>query len=455
LETRSDFQSAEVWAKIYRPIKQRNRVDKRVGGTLFDASGVDGAFVARMDKEFVWSVFNAGFFDYVQNGLAEDAVGYLVSDNPVLFKDLNIKFAIGYDDIDWGDFDQFQEAMVTVDDNYSAAQLDDDIESVDASVEAPVDPDGCEPGIEPVVEEPEIVAVEGGSTNFESLPVEPVRAREQPAPEAAALDQVTHYDAEARGLDTLDAAHAYTAEIAGNSADPVVVDDQVALASPYLPGVDGCDPFAESDPGADCREEVVLVDVAGDIQSVATQQIELEIAHAPEQPATEALSVPEDTICEPDRAQVYDLDANAEPVHECDEPEHLPDDESAEPFSLDTSSFAPAEPDAEVEEVSVASAVCEQEAEAVDEEPDLSADREPDPLATPDPLIMRELPVGWEAAQIDFETYGAWPNSVLCQSCQGTGFFAGIRISEIGCPLCDERGWKPPEGTPHEIPVTV
>ncbi len=93
----------------------------RNNGTLFDRHGEDRKFVNRMEREFIWSVCHNGYFEYVQAGIHNDSnvIGYLVTDNPVLFADLNSKFAIGFPMIDWNTFERCGEPEVT-----SEANLD-------------------------------------------------------------------------------------------------------------------------------------------------------------------------------------------------------------------------------------------------------------------------------------------------------------------------------------------
>jgi hypothetical protein len=71
---------------------------------VFGHSHEDRQFLGRIDPEFIWTLCNyKGVFEYIQAGRQSgaDVVGYLVTDDPVLFADRNTRFAIGWDTIDW------------------------------------------------------------------------------------------------------------------------------------------------------------------------------------------------------------------------------------------------------------------------------------------------------------------------------------------------------------------
>lgn len=98
------FENAADWARRYRPIRKPNGSNTRCGGTVFGQSHEDRQFLGRIDPEFIWTLCSyKGVFEYIQAGRRSgaDVVGYLVTDDPVLFADRNTRFAIGWDTIDW------------------------------------------------------------------------------------------------------------------------------------------------------------------------------------------------------------------------------------------------------------------------------------------------------------------------------------------------------------------
>lgn len=130
-EEAPEFRSAEEWAEQYQPVKKDIGIRDCLGGTLFDPFGEGRQYVGRMGEVFVWAVLNNGYFDYVQNGFSADALGYLVSDNPVRFTDAETKFVIGYEEIDWEVFARLRESGAT------AALDDNPEESTDGAADEP------------------------------------------------------------------------------------------------------------------------------------------------------------------------------------------------------------------------------------------------------------------------------------------------------------------------------
>ncbi len=476
LETKSDFQSAEEWAIRYCPLKHRRGKSECVGGTLFDVGGEDLKFVTRMDKEFVWSVFNNGCFDYIENGLDSGAIGYLVSDNPVRFAEISTKFAIGYDQIDWNVFERVQEdGHLAVEDDESIEGLNGSVEDFDVESEMP-ESGTVEMSAEISRENASLVKAEShpaasegsgmqmdtgeGATDETSVSSEPVFVAE---PVSWPVESVPDLDTCKEDRETEETILA--AEPVKGA--PVEVgrseSSQLPEAIASYPGVvmesaQSVDAESyESDPAE--KAEVAVDGFAGELPTTEPEPID-------EQPQCETVdSMPEEQAQghapsgEYESAEERNAQHAGETVATVDGNEYAgvgaaPAESNGEAGSSDDFSYAPVEPvcgeDGAPEQFTY-------ETEAPDEDQYAPSDQyrehqwaEPAPRQ---PVAMRQIPIGREAAQRDRETYGPWPDSVPCTSCRGNGFYAGIQMSGIGCDKCDERGWNPAPGAPIEIPV--
>ncbi len=476
LETKADFQSAEEWAFRYRPLKHGRGADECVGGTLFDVEGEDFKFVARMDKEFVWSLFNNGHFDYIENGLNSGAIGYLVSDNPVRFAEISTKFAIGYDQIDWNAFERAQEdGHLAIEDDESSEGLNGGVGDFDVENETPESGTAEQlaeisgenvPFVEaesyPATPEGSAVRfdVGEGATDEASVSTEPVSVAETVS---WSFESVPDLDTRKEDCETEEIIPA---------AEPVE-------GAPAEEGRSGSNQFPEaiaSYPG-DVMESVLPVD-AESYESDPTKKAEVaDDRFAGELPITEPEQIDAQPECEivdsmpEEQAQgsasagEYESAAQRNPQHAVevvatiDGNEHAgigttPAGHNGEDGSGDDFSYAPVVP------VWGEEGLPEQDTYETDgavEAQYAPADQygehqwaEPAPLQ---PVGMRQIPIGREAALLDRETYGPWPESVTCTSCHGNGFYAGIQMSDIGCDKCDERGWNLAPGAPIEIPV--
>lgn len=427
LETKSDFRSGEEWAKNYRPIKRSGDRPARVGGTLFDdLSGTEGKYVHQMDREFVWSVFSNGYFEYIQNGLTTGAIGYLVSDNPERFKDQHLRFAIGYDGIDWDAFERFQNGGSTVVEEANTEEFEADGDNLDGSIEAVT----AEPVADPVGDEVEAADREPLTQDSEALAA-------LPEPEAADLPVAPH-ETEEEALTAI-AIDSAVAEEEHSSAEY-----EYPPAEPHYPGVAWHDPYLETDPAAVEPVEPLAEVYSGEVQPDETQQSEPDVSYDLPTAEPETETVEHSPIEEYVEGESHHEFSSSQVESSYGEFEQVPALVQPEQEYQDPSEC---EPPTEYQNVQEAIAEAPQQRLA---EPVVL---EPEPA--PPQVLIRELPFGYEAARLDFDIYGGWPGAFQCKSCRGNGFYAGVRMCGIECPDCVGRGWNIPHGSPHEIQVVV
>ncbi len=478
IETKADFQSADEWSKKYRPLKQKggDGIRDLLGGTMHDAYGAGRAYVNRAGVEFAWAVLNNGFFDYLQNGFHAEAVGYLVTDNPVRYTDEKTRYAVEFDHIDWTSFEHFQNtgegpgAEVAVEDPASSeeepaaaetpsvgvvaesAQSQDQVPEYSTELEEVEH----EAQAEAVVEvDPRLFApVETPQEDFEAVP-ESVRniwpsaheatehhpayrhveaVVEEPGGQAAehgsVEDMLASYPGIAPEAETVSEVEEEPVLAEGEAAtyaEPENEDEEL-VADGYA-GVASVETSWETQPIEPSAEAGYETATYAPVESAEEYLPSGEYEGAEERQAqyvgeslADTEAVPAGTATE--GAQEYAYTPEQEPGEAVDEPEH---------GAYATEYPAVAEPQHVTEESYYGSEWTE--------------------AAPPEPIGFRQIPIGREAAQADYEAYGYWPEAVECTGCRGNGYYAGIAMSEIGCERCDERGWNPPEGGPKEIPV--
>jgi hypothetical protein len=433
LETKSDFQSAEEWAKKYRPLKRSGNRPARVGGTLFDdLTGTEGKFIRSEERQFVWSVFSNGYFEFIQNGLIQGAVGYLLSDNPELTKDQGLKFAIGYDSIDWNAFERFQNGETMVAEEAKAEEIadrldhDNEAEHDDSEEDVTV-----EPAAVAVFDEDETAVTESPIQEIESL-------------EAVPLEGVHHEPGALSESPDKTEEEALT-EIA---AETEVIEDERSSAEYEYPPAEHYyqeGTYLETEPIAVAPVEPVAEEYSDEVQPDDTLQAGPEASYNPPAVIPEVESV-EDPHYDPLVTEVAPASAEEYPETE----KHTVEVLEELPYSLVEPTTSDIEPGPQAPEE------YQHAPEAIAEEPQQWAIESvvEDPAPEPQALV-RQLPFDYEAARLDYDIYGEWPGATQCKSCCGSGFYAGITMTGIGCPDCAERGWNPPPGSPHEIPVVV
>jgi len=445
-ETRQDFKDADDWAHKYRPIVHGLGIGLRSNGTLFDLQGEDRKFVNRMEREFIWSVFHNGSLEYIQAGRhnGSSVVGFLVTDNPVLFADLNSKFAIGPHAVDWNAFEQPGKQK-------PAAQ-----ETIDPGNVSPATPE-----IKALPEElpPIVDKLDADPARLEAVPV----SNEQLAPAPGLKMEVSKTSNSMKRL-----FGSFRRKAVDNQKIPVGKPVEVPCTAPAV--------IAPSDDLLAPPEPVPSPVMA----SLPPERQPYPLPETAPVPAADPVPVPERGLASPFPemppaiASATAPASDEKPIPKPARPVAVPRPRSRfarpkpvpQPFQQLAPSSTPA-PDPlptpipiPVPAITAATILLKPKATirvAAPPAPTPAAD----PLPSPDTsaaakamqVRVRYLPIGPDAAKLDFQVYGPWPMTTDCKDCGATGYSAGIVIGLVPCEECEGRGWNPPPGAPDEIVI--
>jgi hypothetical protein len=410
-ETRENFKDAADWEKKYRPIRRGTGTRVRSNGTLFDRQGEHRRFVITMEREFVWSVFHNGFFEYIQAGLHKDSdvVGYLVTDNPVLFADLTSKFAIGYHMIDW-------TALAHRGEPGCEEPMDlGDVSAVTRIIDAPSEMPAA--SVQKV--EVELVCEEIASRSKDERPSthEPVPGKRKdrtPNSVKRLVGSFRRKTEEKRPMSSRETVEEPRSVLAAAPETPVSPSPTLApvseLLPPEMPLVITPTPAQMPAPG---RPTSVLRPKSRFARPrPKPAPLPFPQFAPPSTPAPDPQPTPKPTPVQVIVASSVSLKPKTI-IPPATPPAHTP---AADPLPL---------PD-----TSAATAMALQ-------------------------VRVRYLPFGIDAAKLDQQVYGPWPNAIECKVCGGSGYFGGVVVGLIACDDCEGRGWNPPPGTPAELVVPV
>jgi len=417
-ETPADYKDAIDWEKKYCPIKRGNGVRLRNNGTLFDLQGEDRKFINRMDPEFIWSVFDNGSFEYIQAGKRNDrnVIGYLVTDNPVFFADLDTKFAIDSKTIERGGVAEF-----AIED----ARDTGDVIAAAPEIEAPTE----QPSAKVLEVTPELASVDVAPNHREVKSPTPSSAATKkdrtPNPVTRLVSSFLRKTREKRTMQTSRAAEELSAVPVAPPETPVSPSPTPALLSAPVPPQ--MSPTIAPTPVPN-PEPVAVPSAPEAQQEVAPMATRISVAVSAPEPQERPPAITPDPTPIPGAASVPAL---SRPVL-VSRPRPRPTRPKTAELSFPL--FAP------------------------------SSTPAPDPRPAPDTSVaaakavevrVRYLPFGIDATKLDRQVYGPWPNAVVCKDCKGTGYSSGIVVGLIACNECDGRGWNPPYGGATEITVTV
>jgi hypothetical protein len=402
-ETRQNFKNADDWEKKYRPMMHGHGIRVRNNGTLFDRQGEDRKFVHRMEREFIWSVFHNGVLEYIQAGRHNDSnvVGYLITDNPVLFADLNSKFAIGYHAIDWNAFEHPSEPKLATE------------EVIDGgNVTVPV---------------PEILApAEQSAASVEKVEAEPA------CPEMAPGGEDKKSQVPAIG------------EKKDKAANPVM-----RLVGSFRRKTEDNRPIPASKAVEDpCAVPVSVPDAPTPQEPVPARVVAPLPPEMP--PAVTTTPAPIPATAQAPRPARPAAAPKPKPRFARPKLSPLPFPQLA-PLSTPGPDPLPTPPPKPV--IVTAATVNIQVKPTLPQAKPPTATPAADPLPSPDTsaaaatavqVRVRYLPIGTDAAKLDLQVYGPWPHATECKDCCGTGNFAGVIVGLIACECCEGRGWNPP-----------
>ncbi len=412
-KTRENFKDAADWEKKYRPIRHGTGTRVRSNGTLFDRQGEHRRFVITMEREFVWSVFHNGFFEYIQAGLHKDSdvVGYLVTDNPVLFADLASKFAIGYHMIDWPAFEHRGVLELATEEVLDIG----DVTAVRQEIEVP----GEQPAASVQKVEAELVGEEIASgCKDEKAPtyaIVPAKRKDRtPNSVKRLVGSFRRMTEERKPMLSRETVEEPRSVLAAAPETPVSPSPTLAPVSELLP--------PEMPPAI----TPTPAQIPGPGRPTSVLRPKSRFARPRPKPAPQPFP------------------QFAPPSTPAPDPQPTPKPTPvqvivASSVSLRTKTIIPP---------------------ATPPPPTPAAD----PLPLPDTsaamakalqVRVRYLPFGIDAAKLDQQVYGPWPNAIECKVCCGNGYFGGVVVGLIACDDCEGRGWNPPPGTPAELAVPV
>lgn len=440
-ETRQDFKDADDWAHKYRPIVHGLGIGLRSNGTLFDLQGEDRKFVNRMEREFIWSVFHNGSLEYIQAGRHHDSsvVGFLVTDNPVLFADLNFRFAIGPHAIDWNAFEQPAEQTPAAQATIDSSSFSPAAPEIKAPIEQPASNVYT---LEADLARPEVVSV----SNEELAPAPELKTKENKA--SNSMKRLLG-SFRRKAVDNQNIPSSKPVEIPFNA--PAVV------APPEIPPEPLPAPVMTSLP---LGRQTCPLPATAPVLSVGPGPVpERDFGNPfPEMPPAiaSATAPASDGKPAPKPARPASI---RRPRSRFARPKPVP-----QPFLQLAPSSTPA-PDPlptpipiPVPAITAATILLKPKATIR-----ITAAPAPtpaaDPLPSPDTsaaakamqVRVRYLPIGPDAAKLDLQVYGPWPMTTDCKDCGATGYSAGIVIGLVPCEGCEGRGWNPPPGAPDEI----
>jgi hypothetical protein len=356
-----------------------------------------------MEREFVWSVFQNGDFEYIQAGRHNDSnvVGYLVTNDPVLFADLKSKFAIGSETFASKTFEQRGEAALATPEVLAI----DEVTVAEPEIEIPVE--------QPAVSIQKLDA-ELACTEIASCGKEEKSPTQEPSPDKKknrTPNYMKRLVGSFRRKTEMTRPMPTSEAVEELCTAPVVVQVSPVLPEP-IPATVAAPLSTEMPPSITPAPAPIPADTEastpGHLASSLAPEMPEVIAATPVQKPTHARQAPAP------RSRSRFARPKAAPL----------------PFPLLAPSPTPAADPLPLPDTSVAAAKAAQ-------------------------VRVRYLPFGTDAAKLDRQVYGSWPNAVQCKDCGGTGYPSGVVVGLMPCDECDGRGWNPPMGAPIEITVSV
>lgn len=429
---RTSFKNAADWKTAYRPTLHAGHNATRCGATLFGLSSADRSYLLTVDQEFVWTVISVRSFEYIVPGKKQGSrvIGYLITDNPVLLRDLESRWAIGYTLIDWDKWEQEQEARKQSKPPSSAP--------IAAEAPAPKPATPKRPVAAPLGQALK-KAVSAVMEKLEppSMPASPKDGvKETQAATAPAFSAESVSDKTAPKATPTKAASAETAPVETASLSVAAAERPQAVVAEASSAVVRATPASPriAPPEAPPAPEPALFP-------------DLPAPLAPTKLRTTKKHTPKTSFPKPPRPK-------PRPKPQLPLPPELPPPTPAAPDPLPTPPVTPEMLAARSE------AIVRPRTMAPPFTPP-SETPGPDPLPAPPPprpkrrSRLRILPVGTDAAQLDFSVFGSWPGAQPCDHCAASGFVGSARQGLTACEACDGRGWNPPLDSPLELEIVI
>lgn len=418
--SRKSFRAAAEWAATYQPVRRKAGGPIHAGGTLFGLGKSDQSFLLTVDREFIWTVFSASSIEYIVAGKRKGAnvLGYLVTDNPVLLREVNRRWAIDYERIDWDEWErQGQEA------NKDAPSGNATSRTPSGEPTAPDPSDGHAKRNPGGITAPLHKAFERAA----SAVLDHLAATVTPTARKTGFEEIQR---EAKPAPSARPA----AEPSISASAPIAFSETVPSATPLIPPPPA--PAKKRAPRAKKPARHIEEPPAPNLPFPEPATAET----LPPKPVP-AVAYPKPPRPKPRPRPVLPL------------PPSLPPPIPSGPDPLPT----PPAPRPKLIKVDLATLPEKEIAIPLSAPPPTTAN--PDPLPTPAPPPMprrfrtRTLPIGASAAQLDQDVFGAWPGAVRCQRCHASGFVREEHSGLAACEACDGRGWNPPQDSPLELKV--